>query len=164
LEQQAEENIADSYAVYLALGALIEGPQGQLVLEMLGHRSIPPADADVILVSALLLSAFSFFSAKSSVNIDPKTIYTLTHPPAYARINAILQTTKVWCQQFRPHVDASLTYERLEAIWNAEESSRPGSEGFWARQIEFFLAPDGTQYFKCLAEQISRIRKPGVTR
>lgn len=160
LAQQAEENVADSYAVYLALGSLIDGPQGRQVLEMLGHHS--PPDADAILLSALLLSAFSLFSAKSGYSLDAKTVYGLTHPPAFARVNGIIQTTRVWCQQSRPKLNEWLTQERLEAIMGAEESSRPGSEGLWARQIEFFGSAEGAEYFKRLGEQLSRMPPPGT--
>jgi hypothetical protein len=39
---------------------------------------------------------------------------------------------------------------------------RPGSEGLWARQIEFFGSADGAEYFKRLGEQLSRMPPPGI--
>jgi hypothetical protein len=160
LEQQAEENLADGYAVFLALGSLIGGPQGRQVLEMLGHGATPQPEADTILMSTLLLSAFSFFSGKSHETLDAKSLYTSSHPPAFARVNGIIQTTRVWCQRYSPSLDSWLTQGRLEEIMNAEENSRPGSEGLWVRQIEFFMSPDGAQYFERLGEQLSRITPP----
>jgi hypothetical protein len=150
-------NVADSYAIYLALGSLVDGPQGRQVLEMLGHHS--PPDADAILLSALLLSAFSLFSAKSGHSLDAKTVYGLSHPPAFARVNGIIQTTRVWCQQSCPQLNEWLTQERLEAIMSAEESSRPGSEGLWARQIEFFGSADGAEYSSAWANSFPACRR-----
>jgi hypothetical protein len=162
LEQQAEENLADGYAVFLALGSLIGGPQGRQVLEMLGHGATAQPESDTILMSTLLLSAFSFFSGRSHETLDAKSLYTRSHPPAFARVNGIIQTARVWCQRYSPFLDSWLTQGRLEDIMNAEESSRPGSEGLWARQIEFFMSPDGAQYFERLGEQLSRITPPGT--
>jgi hypothetical protein len=162
LEQQAEENLADGYAVYLALGSLIGGTQGPHVLEMLGHAETPQREADTILMSTLLLSAFSFFSGKSDETLDAKGLYSRSHPPAFARVHGIIQTARVWCQRYSPSLDSWLTQGRLEEIMNAEENSRPGSEGLWVRQIEFFRSPDGAQYFERLGEQLSRITPPGT--
>jgi hypothetical protein len=162
LEQQAEENLADGYAVFLALGSLIDGPQGRQVLAMLGHDATPQPEADTILMSTLLLCAFSFFSGKSHETLDARNLYTRSHPPAIARVNGIIQTTRVWCQRYKPSLDLWLTQGRLEEIMNAEENSRPGSEGLWLRQIEFFMSPDGAQYFERLGEQLSRMTPPGT--
>jgi hypothetical protein len=79
-----------------------------------------------------------------------------------ARVTGIIQTTRGWCQQSRPQLNEWLTQERLEAIMSAEENSRPGSEGLWARQIEFFGSVDGAEYFKRLGEQLSRMPPPGI--
>jgi len=162
LEQQAEENLADAYAVFLALDSLICGPQGRQVLEMLDHGATPQPEADTILMSTLLLSAFSFFSGKSDETLDAQSLYTRSHPPAFARVNGIIQTTRAWCQRYRPSLDSWLTQGRLEEIMNAEENSRPGGEGLWVRQIEFFMSPDGAQYFERLGEQLSRMTPVGT--
>jgi hypothetical protein len=162
LELQAEENLADSYAVFLALGSLLDGLYGQQVLQMLGHGATPHPDDDEILMSVLLLCAFSFFSAKSHEALDALSLYNLSHPPAFARVNGIIQTTRVWCQRYRRSLDAWMTQDRLEEIMHAEENSRPGSEGAWERQIEFFMSPDGAQYFERLGEQIARMPAPTV--
>jgi hypothetical protein len=55
LEQQAEENLADGYAVFLALVSLLDGPYGQQVLQMLGRRATAQPGADTIPMSVLLL-------------------------------------------------------------------------------------------------------------
>ena len=162
LEQQAEENLADGFAVFHLLGSLLDGPYGQQVLKMLGRAATPHRGADTILMSALLLCAFSFFSAKSHEALDAVSLYSLSHPPALARVNGIFQTSRVWCQRYRPSLDAWMTWDRLEEIMHAEESSRPGSEGAWERQIEFFGSPGGAQYFERLGEQISRMPLPAV--
>lgn len=160
LEQQAEENLADGYAVFLTLGFLIGGPQGQQVLEMLGHGETPRPDADTILLSTLLLSTFGFFSGRLHEILDAKSLFTSSHPPAFARVNGIIQTTRVWCQRYSPSLDSWLTQDHLEEIMNAEENSRPGG-AHWVRQIEFFMSPAGAQYFERLGEQLSRITPPG---
>ena len=162
LEQQAEESLADAYAVFLALDSLIGGPQGPQVLEMLDHGATPRPEADTTLISAVLLSAFSLFSGKSHETLDAQSLNTRCHPPAFARVNGIIQTARVWCQRYRRSLDLWLTHGRLEEIMNAEENSRLGSEGLWVRQIEFFMSPDGAQYFERLGEQLSRMRPVGT--
>jgi hypothetical protein len=162
LEQQAEENLADGYAVFLVLGSLLDGLYGQQVLRVLGHGATPCPGADTILMSASLLCAFSLFSPKSHEAPDPASLYDLSHPPAFARVNGIIQTTRVWCQRYRPSLDAWMTWDRLEEIMHAEENSRPGGEGAWESQLEFFMSPDGARYFERLGEQISRMPLPTV--
>lgn len=163
LAQQAEENLADGYAVYLALGSLLDGPYGQQVLQMLGHGATPRPDADTILLATLLLSAFSFFSAKSHEAIDATSLYNLSHPPAFARVNGIIQTTRVWCQRYRASIDSWMTQDRLEEIMHAEENSRLSSEGGWESQTAFFMSLDGAQYFERLGEQLSRMPQQAVS-
>jgi hypothetical protein len=84
LEQQAEESLADAYAVFLALDSLIGGPQGPQVLEMLDHGATPRPEADTTLISAVLLSAFSLFSGnrmrRSTHRVSiPAAIHQLSH-------------------------------------------------------------------------------------
>jgi hypothetical protein len=159
LKQQAEENLADSFAAFFVLGSLIAEPRGGQVLEMLGHHS--PSDADSILLTALLLAVFSLFSAKSDQPLDSITIYELTHPPAIARVSAVIQTARVWCQRYRPELRAFLTQNRIDAIMSAEESSRPGAKGCWARQREFFQSPDGQKYYERLSKLLSQMPNLG---
>ena len=120
------------------------------------------ARAIFVLMSVLLLCAFSLFSAKSHEALDAMSLYNLSHPPAFARVNDIIQTTRVWCQRYRPSLDSWITQDRREEIMHAEENLRPGSEGAWERQVEFFMSPDGAQYFDRLGEQLSRMPPPAV--
>jgi len=162
LEQQAEENLADSFAAFFVLGSLIDGGvRGRQVLALLGHHS--PNDAEFILLSAILLSVFSLFSGKSSQPLDGTTIYELTHPPTIARVSAIIQTTRVWCRRYRPGLEAYLTQDRIDAIISAEESSRPDARGSWARQSEFFHSPEGKHYYERLGKLLSQMPQLGQT-
>jgi hypothetical protein len=154
MEQQAEEALADSFAVFPALAFLINSEQRANILERLSYAESSEIDADRVLLLAFLLCASSFL-ARSPVP-EAVRVYNGTHPLPIARINGIIQTATVWAEKYRPNLTSRLTDERLNAMLTALEHAHHLPAGTMQGHIAFLASPEGIAYFDLLHQHVSR--------
>jgi hypothetical protein len=154
MEQQAEEALADSFAVFPALAFLINSDQRGSVLERLSYAG--SGEPDALLLFAFLLCASSFL-ALSSVHVEASNVYDLTHPPAMVRINGVVQTADVWCSKYRPNLTGCLSDQRLIEMLIAVEHAHRIPAGTLQRQAAFLASAEGLTYFSRLQQQLSRM-------
>ena len=155
LDQQAEEALADAFAVFPALAFLITSEQRSNVLERLSYSGSSERDADRVLLLAFLLCASSFL-ARSPVP-EAVRVYNRTHPLPVVRINGIIQTATVWAEKYRPNLTSCLTDERLNAMLTALEHAHHLPAGTMQGHIAFLASPEGIAYFDLLHQHVSRI-------
>jgi hypothetical protein len=155
MEQQAEEALADSFAVFPALAFLIDSEQRANVLERLSYAGSSDVDADRVLMLAFLLCASS--SLALSPVPEAVSVYNRTHPLPIVRINGIIQTATVWAEKYRPNLANCLTDERLTAMLTALEHAHRLPVGTMQGHIAFLASPEGIRYFDLLHQHVSRI-------
>lgn len=155
LDQQAEEALADAFAVFPALAFLINSEQRSNVLERLSYSGSSERDADRVLLLAFLLCASSFLASLAVP--EAVSVYKRTHPPLVVRINGIIQTATVWAEECRPNLTGCLTDERLNAMLTALEHAHQLPSGTMQGHIAFLASPQGIAYFDLLHQHVSRV-------
>lgn len=159
LQGQILEIAADGYSAYHILANLIDG-QRQLLLTLLKLDAEPATFQDQVLFAIFVVAVAAYLFLRPAPDLDPITIYTLSHPPQAARMNFLMHEAIGWCRQNRPDLEAWMKgqFQDLMRV-TAEAVLEDRASQIWTNQNTFLKSEEGTTYIEALAAGIDAYRK-----
>jgi hypothetical protein len=165
LDKQAREVDADGYSVHMVLNNLFSGEPRDKTLKLLGW-SRPTENADAATLKLFLLAVGAYFYTRPFADFSAKTVDSLTHPFALARMNVVMHEVREWARKHSPHLLRRTKERRFEQLMAAIEQALPsppkpsvGAPGVdWHQQGRFLRSAQGREYWARLFERRSTLR------
>jgi hypothetical protein len=160
INSQAQELVADGYAIYLLLAHLLRGERRESALAVLGGADMPSLDGDDLLLRCFFLALLGFFCSFWRGCPDIASIYQLRHPPAPVRIKSAIQVTEMWSSQNGSVPQSWFASAKFQGLFSAAaEIIREAAKVEWDIQMAVLRSAEGTQYDAQLFERFEAIRK-----
>ena len=155
LDGQAEESVADAYAVHHIMANMIGGSGRALAITALELHDKTPDAQDQVLFACFVIVAAAYLISRTPVDITKQNVYELPYPPQIARLNYIMEAAVAWCRKDRPSLATWMTKGRFEALVRiAIEAMDVNDSATWEAQIAFLHTEAGADYIKKLGECI----------
>jgi hypothetical protein len=159
LQDQAQEQDADGWAVFLQLTHLILRGGRVVAVQALQLESEPEDNVEKLLLSLFVISVCALLLLWPPSRFNEITIYKLSHPPQAARMNAIMRDVVTWCENNRPALVPWMTVQRFQTMIHAVEVAMSQNGVInWAEQTNFLHSPAGARYIALLDERARQIR------
>jgi hypothetical protein len=99
IQSQAQELVADGYAISLGLNYLLREERRRSALALLCHANASNLEGDEILLSCFFVALMAFLCELWRGGTDVTSLDTLTHPPPPVRIKYAVQVAEMWSSQ-----------------------------------------------------------------
>jgi len=160
LDHQAQELVADGFAIYLTLANFLRGGGREGALEQLEQQSLPSVEADEILLKCFFVALASLFCALWPEDIPITEIRQFRHPPAPVRIEYAIRVAIMWCNQYGSVPESWFGAERFRQVFSVASGVVTGTaRKQWDTHIAFLRSEDGAKYDKLLLERFEIARK-----
>ena len=155
LDGQAEESVADAYAVHHIMANMIGGSGKALAITALELHDKTLDAQDQVLFACFVIVAAAYLISRTPVDLTKQNVYQLPYPPQIARLNYIMEAAVAWCRKDRPTLATWMTKGRFEALVRiAIEAVDVNDSAMWEAQIAFLRTEAGADYIKKLGECI----------
>lgn len=168
LDRQAQEVIADTFAVYFAASQLLRGDLRESIVKMLEAERLAATEQDRALLAALISAVGAFMALYLVRPFNPSVIQTASHPGPNTRLAFVMEAIRGWAvdQKIAPELRAWIngdTYRGLmrAALSEADSRAVETTSAHLQAEVQYMATPNGVAHFEALEARYMKLRRTG---